>query len=36
MKKRKVQEELDNEDNKEEEEGFGEDLEQARYKRSPM
>jgi len=27
MKKRKVQEELDNEDNKEEEEGFGEDLE---------
>jgi len=27
MKKRKVQEELDDEDNKEEEKGFGEDLE---------
>jgi len=27
MKKRKVQEELDNENNKEEEKGFGEDLE---------
>ena len=27
MKKRKVQEESDNEDNKEEEKGFGEDLE---------
>jgi len=27
MKKRKVQEESDNEDNKKEEQGFGEDLE---------
>jgi len=27
MKKRKVQEELDNEDNKEKEQGFGKDLE---------
>jgi len=27
MKKRKIQEELDDEDNKEEEKGFGEDLE---------
>jgi len=27
MKKRKVQEELDNENNKKEEQGFGEDLE---------
>jgi len=27
MKKRKVQEESDNEDNKEKEQGFGEDLE---------
>jgi len=27
MKKRKVQEELDDEDNKEEEKGFGKDLE---------
>jgi len=27
MKKRKVQEELDNKDNKKEEQGFGEDLE---------
>ena len=36
MKKRKVQEESDDKDNKEEEKGFGEDLEQARYKRSPM
>jgi len=26
MKKRKVQKELDNEDNKKEEQGFGEDL----------
>ena len=34
MKKRKVQEELDKE--YKEEQGFGEDLEQAWYKRSPM
>jgi len=27
MKKRKIQEELDDEDNKEEKKGFGEDLE---------
>jgi len=27
MKKRKIQEELDDEDNKKEEQGFGEDLE---------
>jgi len=35
MKKRKVQEESDDEDEKKEE-GFGKDLEQAWYKRSPM
>ena len=35
MKKQKVQEEADDEDNKSEQ-GFGEDLEQAQYKRSPM
>ena len=34
MKKRKVQKKSDEEDK--EEQGFGEDLEQARYKRSPM
>ena len=34
MKKKKVQEESDKEDK--EEKGFGEDLEQAQYKRSPM
>ena len=36
MKKRKVQEESDDEDNKDEEKGFGKDLEQAQYKRSPI
>ena len=36
MKKRKVQEESDNEDDKKEEQGFGEYLEQTWYKRSPM
>ena len=35
MKKRKVQEGLDNEDEKKEE-GFGKDLKQAWYERSPM
>ena len=35
MKKKKVQEESDNE-NKKNKEGFGEDLEQAQYKRSSM
>ena len=35
MRKQKVQEESDDEDNKNEQ-GFGEDLEQAQYKRSPM
>ena len=36
MKKRKIQEESDNKDNKKEEQGFGVDLKQARYERSPM
>ena len=35
MKKHKVQEELNNE-NKEKEQGFGNNLKQAWYKRSPM
>ena len=35
MKKRKVQKRSDNE-NEKNEEGFGEDLKQAQYKRSPM
>ena len=35
MKKQKVQKESDEED-KNKEQGFGEDLEQAQYKRSPM
>ncbi len=35
MKNRKVKEDSDNEDNKKEE-GFGDNLEQAQYKRSPM
>ena len=35
MKKRKVQKRSDNEDEKKEE-GFGEDLKQAWYKRSSM
>ena len=35
MKKRKVQEKSDDE-NKQNEQGFGKDLEQAQYKRSPM
>ena len=36
MKKRKVQEELDDENNKKEEQGFSEDLEYVWYERSPM
>ena len=36
IKKCKVQEESDEEDNKEKGQDFGEDLEQAWYKRSPM
>ena len=36
MKKRKVQGESDDEDNKKEEQGFGKDLKQAQYERSPM
>ena len=35
MKKHKVQEELNNED-EEKGQGFGDDLKQAQYKRSPM
>ena len=31
-----MQEKSDDEDNKKEEQGFGKDLEQAWYKRSPM
>ena len=36
MKKCKIQKETDDEDNKEKDQGFGEDLEQAQYERSPM
>ena len=38
MKKQNIQEELNNEDDKEDDkkQGFGEDLEQAWYKRSPL
>ena len=35
MKKRKIQKESDDKDEKNEE-GFGDDLKQAQYKRSPM
>ena len=35
MKKQKVQEELDSEENKKEE-GFDNDLKQAQYKKSPI
>ena len=36
MKKCKIQEELDDEDDKEKGQDFGDDFEQAQYKRSPM
>ena len=38
MKKQKIQEELDDKDNKEEgkKQGFGEDLKQAQYERFPL
>ena len=38
MKKQKIQKESDNKDNKEKnkKQGFGEDLKQAQYERSPL
>ena len=36
MKKQKIQEESDNKDNNKKKQGFGDDLKQALYKRSPM
>ena len=36
MKKHKIQEESDDEDNKEKGQDFGDDLEQAQYERSSM
>ena len=36
MKKQKIQEELEEEDDKEDKQSFGEDLEQAWYERSPL
>ena len=36
MKKQKIQEESDNRKNEKKEQGFGDDLKQVWYKRSPM